>query len=335
MTEIETTESPDTQPRDAEHRRTARSDERTATPGEGGSQEVRCPECDTAGNADEARGERVCPDCGLVLDDELVDQGPEWRAYDATERQERRRVGAPRTELLHDHGLSSTIDWRDRDASGSQLTQRKRQQMQRLRTWDERFRARDARDRNLKQALGEISRMAAALGLPETVRETASVVYRRALEQDLLPGRSIEAMATASLYAAARQSGIPRTLDEFEPVSRVDRREFARAYRYVLAELGLAMAPPDPGDFLPRYASRLDVSDEIRRRAEHLLDAGKQAGVYSGKSPGGLCAAAIYAASVQVDDRITQSDVSEALDVSAVTIRKRYRELLEADGETP
>jgi transcription initiation factor TFIIB len=331
MTEIETSEPPMTEGRTRDQQRASASDERTATADDAADERVRCPDCGTPARADEAQGERVCPDCGLVVDADIVDQGPEWRAFDASERAERRRVGAPQTELLHDRGLSSTIDWRNRDASGKQLSQRKRQQMQRLRTWDERFRARDSRDRNLKQALGEIDRMAAALGLPDTVRETASVVYRRALERDMLPGRSIEAMATASLYAAARQSGVPRTLDEFEPVSRVDRTEFARAYRYILEELGLAMAPPDPGEFLPRYASRLEVTDDIRRRAAELLEAGKQEGVYSGKSPGGLCAAALYAASVLVNDRITQEDVSDALDVSAVTIRKRYRELIEAD----
>ncbi len=329
MTEIETTDAPATeQPRTDEHRSVtdeAGSEDGTVTV------EAECPDCGTPARAHEARGERVCPDCGLVLDEDVVDQGPEWRAFDASERANRRRVGAPKTELLHDRGLSATIDWRDRDASGSRLSQRKRQQMQRLRTWDERFRARDSRDRNLKQALGEIDRMAAALGLPENVRETASVVYRRALEADMLPGRSIEAMATGALYAAARQHGVPRSLDEFEPVSRVDRREYARAYRYLLEEFELAIAPPEPSEFLPRYASRLEVSDEIRRRAAELLEAGKREGVYSGKSPGGLCAAALYAASVLVNDRITQQDVSAALDVSAVTIRKRYRELIEAD----
>jgi len=352
MTEIETTDAPTTHPRHRDQEssageertepgedgermvdgRAATVDERTAPESEERGDGVRCPECDVPARTDEARGERVCPDCGLVLDDNVVDRGPEWRAFSAAERQSRRRVGAPQTELLHDRGLSSTIDWRDRDATGSRLSEDKRQQMRRLRTWDERFRARDSRDRNLKQALGEIDRMAAALGLPENVRETASVVYRRALQENLLPGRSIEAIATAALYAAARQSGVPRTLDEFEPVSRVDRREFARAYRYLLDELGLAMAPPDPVAFLPRYASRLDVSDAIRRTAGDLLETGQREGVFSGKSPGGLCAAALYAASVLENDRLTQEEVGDALDVSAVTIRKRYRELLDAAG---
>ncbi|ELZ35127.1 transcription factor TFIIB cyclin-related protein [Halorubrum distributum JCM 10247] len=83
--------------------------------------------------------------------------------------------------MMHDKGLSTNIGWQDKDAYGKSLSGRQRRRMQRLRTWNERFRTRDSKERNLKQALGEIDRMASALGLPDNVRETASVIYRRAL----------------------------------------------------------------------------------------------------------------------------------------------------------
>jgi len=100
--------------------------------------------------------------------------------------------------------------------------------MQRLRTWDERFRTRNHDERNLKQALGEIEGMGSGLGLADDVRETASVIYRRAQEADLLPGRSIEGVATAALYAAARQLNRPRSIGEMAAVSRIDETEFTR-----------------------------------------------------------------------------------------------------------
>jgi transcription initiation factor TFIIB len=203
--------------------------------------------------------------------------------------------------------------------------------MQRLRTWNERFRTRDSKERNLKQALGEIDRMSSALGLPENVRETASVIYRRALDEDLLPGRSIEGVSTASLYAAARQAGTPRSLDEIAGVSRVEKDEIARTYRYVVRELGLEIKPADPESYVPRFASDLDLSDEAERRARQLLDSAAEAGITSGKSPVGLAAAAVYAASLLVNEKVTQSEVSEVADISEVTIRNRYHELLEAE----
>jgi transcription initiation factor TFIIB len=202
--------------------------------------------------------------------------------------------------------------------------------MQRLRTWNERFRTRDSKERNLKQALGEIDRMASALGLPKNVRETASVIYRRALDEDLLPGRSIEGVATAALYAAARQVGTPRSLDEIATVSRVDKMELTRTYRYVVRELGLEIKPADPESYVPRFASDLDLSEETERRARELLRTSQRAGIQSGKSPVGLAAAAIYAAALLTNEKVTQNEVSQVASISEVTIRNRYKELLEA-----
>ncbi|MFB6195044.1 MAG: transcription initiation factor IIB family protein [Haloplanus sp.] len=291
-----------------------------------------CPEC--AGNlvTDEEHGETVCEDCGLVVEEDEIDHGPEWRAFDSSERDSKSRVGAPTTQMMHDKGLSTNIGWQNKDAYGKSLNSRQREKMQRLRTWNERFRTRDSKERNLKQALGEIDRMASALGLPENVRETASVIYRRALSEDLLPGRSIEGVATSALYAAARQAGTPRSLDEIATVSRVEKMELTRTYRYIVRELGLEIQPADPEQYVPRFTSELGLSEEASRQARDLLRSSRDRGVHSGKSPVGLAAAAIYAAALLTNETVTQNEVSEVASISEVTIRNRYKELLEAKG---
>ena len=306
-------------------------DERVSEPET--EREESCPECSGRLISDTEHAETVCEACGLVVEEDGIDRGPEWRAFDAGERDEKSRVGAPTTKLMHDKGLSTNIGWQNKDAYGKTLSSSQRQKMQRLRTWDERFRTRDSRERNLKQALGEIDRMASALGLPKNVRETASVIYRRALEEDLLPGRSIEGVASACVYAAARQAGTPRSLDELAAVSRVERMELTRTYRYIVRELNLEIEPADPESYVPRFASDLELSEEVERRARELLRTAKDQGITSGKSPVGLAAAAIYAASLLSNEKTTQNEVSEVTDISEVTIRNRYHELLEAAGD--
>ncbi|MFC4548792.1 MULTISPECIES: transcription initiation factor IIB [Halorussus] len=311
----------DTQTRTESARRTAETDD--------------CPECDGRLEPDPQRGETACAECGLVVADDEIDGGPEWRDYDDSDGTERSRVGPPLTKTRHDDGLSTTIGWRDADANGNALGPRQRERMRRLRTWNTRFQTRDPKERSLKQALGEIDRMASALGLPEHVRETASVIYRRAVEEDLLPGRSIEAVASAALYAAARQSDVPRNLKETARVSRIDRREIVRAYRYVTRELGLGVEPADPGDYLTRFVSDLGLDGGVEVRARRLLEEARDENVDVGKSPVSLAAAAVYAATLLVHgaDRLTQVEVSEVTDVSEVTIRTRYRDLLRADDD--
>jgi len=310
----------------------ARESEDETESTDGDSEQLRCPECGGQLATDTEHGETVCADCGLVVEEDEIDHGPEWRAFDSKEKDQKSRVGAPTTQMMHDKGLSTNIGWQDKDAYGKTLSSRQREKMQRLRTWNERFRTRDSKERNLKQALGEIDRMASALGLPENVRETASVIYRRALSEDLLPGRSIEGVATAALYAAARQAGTPRSLDEIATVSRVEKMELTRTYRYVVRELKLEVKPADPEQYVPRFASDLDLSEEVSRQARELLRSSRERGVHSGKSPVGLAAAAVYAAALLTNETVTQSEVSEVANISEVTIRNRYKELLEAKG---
>ncbi|WP_435129531.1 transcription initiation factor IIB [Halobaculum sp. D14] len=303
--------------------------EREETEAAGRESELVCPECGGTLRTDEEHGETVCADCGLVVEADAIDHGPEWRSFNDS-RGDKSRVGAPATNMMHDKGLSTNIGWQDKDAYGNALSSERRRQMQRLRTWHERFRTRDSKERNLKQALGEIDRMASALGLPDNVRETASVIYRRALDEDLLPGRSIEGVASASLYAAARQGNTPRSLDELTAVSRVDRMELTRTYRYVVRELKLEVAPADPSQYVGRFASELGLSDEGEWRARDLIKSAQEAGVTSGKSPVGLAAAAVYAASLLTNEQLTQSQVGAVAGISEVTIRNRYKELLDA-----
>jgi len=167
---------------------------------------------------------------------------------------------------MHDKGLTTTIDWKNKDAYGRSISSEKRSQMHRLRKWQERIRTKDASERNLQFALSEIDRMASALGVPRSVREVASVIYRQTLKEDLIRGRSIEGVATAALYAACRKEGIPRSLEEISEVSRVDRKEIGRTYRYISQELGLEMEPVDPKKYVPRFCSELGSPRRYRRR---------------------------------------------------------------------
>ena len=275
-------------------------------------------------------GELIHEPTGLILEEDRIDHGPEWRAFTHSERQSKSRVGAPTTLTMHDKGLTTSIDWQDKDAYGQSLSAEKRSQMQRLRKWQERIRAKDAGERNLQFALSEIDRMSSALGVPRSVREVASVLYRQALSEDLIRGRSIEGISTAALYAACRQEGIPRSLDEVTEVSRVEHKEIARTYRYVCQELGLGMRPVDPKKYVPRFCSELDVSEAVRSKAEEIIDTSAEEGLLSGKSPTGFAAAAIYSASLLCNEKKTQKEVSDVARVTQVTIRNRYQEQIEA-----
>lgn len=290
--------------------------------------ENKCPECSS--DLKHESDELLCTECGVIIESSSIDRGPEWRAFNHSERQSKSRVGAPTTQTMHDKGLSTTIDWKNKDAYGRNISSKKRSQMNRLRRWQERIRTKDAGERNLQFALSEIDRMSSSLGIPDSVREVASVLYRKALSEDLIRGRSIEGVATACLYAACRREMLPRSLEEIEAVSRVERKEIGRTYRYVSKALGLEMQPVDPKQYVPRYCSQLDLSEKVKTKAMEIIDVTAEKGLLSGKSPTGYAAAAIYAAALLCNEKKTQREVAEVAQVTEVTIRNRYQEQIEA-----
>lgn len=288
-----------------------------------------CPECGGELSTDNSRAEVMCKHCGLVVDDNLIDMGPEWRAFDHEQRDKRVRVGAPSTPTIHDHGLPTVIDWKNKDSHGRSIPQRNVAQMYRLRKWQRKIRVSGPTERNLAFALSEIDRNSSSLSLPRSVREEASVIYRSAVNKNIIRGRSIEGVAAASLYAACRRCNLPRTLDEIAEATKITKKDVGRTYRFLVRELKIKLPPTSPADYIPRFASQVGLSSEAQSKAIEIINAAIDKGLTSGKGPAGVAAAALYIASVLLGERKTQREVAEISGVTEVTIRNRYKELSE------
>ena len=58
----------------------------------------KCPECGGIHLVlHKEKGEVVCKDCGLVIEEKMIDFGQEWREFDPEQADKRRRTGAPST----------------------------------------------------------------------------------------------------------------------------------------------------------------------------------------------------------------------------------------------
>ena len=273
--------------------------------------------------------EIVCMNCGFVVAAKLADRGPEWRAFNAEQRAKRARVGAPLTYTIHDKGLSTMIDWHDRDIYGKRLSPGQRAQIYRLRKWQRRIRVSDATERNLAFALSEISKIANNLNLPKNILETASVIYRRAVKEHLIRGRSIQGVTSAAIYVACRQCGLARTLEEIAQASGISKKEVGRSYRFLIRELDYFIPPLRPSQYITKFSSQLTMQGKVEEIAHKILTTARELKLTSGRGPTGIAAAASYIASVLTGERKTQREIAEIAQVTEVTIRNRYKELVE------
>ena len=292
---------------------------------------VKCSECSSRNLIyDEKRGERHCEDCGVVLEQHILDQSAEWRNFDQDGmKTNRSRVGAPTSNLLHDKGLSTDIDWMDKDYSGAPL-KTNRSQMYRMRKWQRRARVKGSKERNLSTALTQITYLCSKLKLSRSVQERAADIYRRALDADLVRGRSIDSMVCAVIFIANQLLGTARTVDDIARVSRIGPKEIGRTYRDVKRKLLIRTPVPTPTIYVDRFCNELGLTPKIQKNAYEIINRAEELEMNHGKSPCGVAAAAIYIASQTQGQPRTQREIADVTNVTEVTIRNRYKQLIKS-----
>ncbi len=289
---------------------------------------IKCPECgSTHFIIDYERGEMICQNCGFVLEESYIDQGPEWRAFDSEQEEKRARTGAPLTFLSHDKGLATEISWSNKDSYGKAIPHRNRAQIYRVRKWHQRIRVSNSAERNLSVALQELNTISSKMGLPRDVRETAALIYRKAVEKNLIRGRSIESIVSASIYAACRQLDMPRTLDEVAKSAELSKKKIGRSYRHLTKELKLNLKPTYPTSYINQFCAKLNLDKSVQQEAENIIRKATELGIISGKGPTGVAAAAIYIAATKLKQPRTQKEIATVAGVTEVTIRNRYKEI--------
>ena len=291
-----------------------------------------CPECGSKNIIhDDESGETICSSCGLVIAEPNLDTGPERRAFTQTEMETRTRVGMPLSFSLYDKGLSTVIRI-GRDAYGRELPLKTREQMLRLRRWQNSCGVHASVDKNLAQAMAELERLSERLHIPSPIQETAAVIYRKALKKGLVRGRSISAIAAASLYAACRLTRTPRTLRELASHTPMDKKDLSKYYRLLVRELDLRMPVANSQLRVPKIAALTGVGEETQRMAVEILREAERLKATSGRNPMGLAAAALYIACLENGENRTQKVIADASGITEVTVRNRYKELKEILG---
>jgi len=284
----------------------------------------RCPECNSSNLIyDEARGEIVCGDCGLLVEEKMVDTTHELRSFDKTEKKS--RGGAPISMQKFDKGLTTNVG-EISDIYKLDSTQQTRKFL-RLKKWQERVST--SIERNLRLAMSELRKVASFLDLPSVVREEAARIYNFVLQRGLVRGRSMESVIASCIYAACRSYNIPRTLDEISSASEVERKEIGRTYRFIIRKIGIKITPSSPKDYISRFASTLHLSPKTQNEALKILKKAEISELTSGRGPAGIAAAALYVSALLNDEKKTQREVADVAGITEVTIRNRYKELLD------
>lgn len=180
-------------------------------------------------------------------------------------------------------------------------------------------------DRALINAYREINDMAGRINLAKTIIDRANNLFKQVHDGKNLKGRANDAIASACLYIACRQEGVPRTFKEICGVSKISKKEIGRCFKLILKVLETSVDLITTTDFMSRFCSNLGLPNMVQRAATHIARKAVEIDIVPGRSPISVAAAAIYMASQASEDKRSQKEIGDIAGVADVTIRQSYK----------
>ncbi|KAJ1964538.1 transcription initiation factor IIB [Dipsacomyces acuminosporus] len=279
-----------------------------------------CPDCRSpVPNIIEefASGDLVCGDCGLVLGDRIIDTRSEWRTFANDEGDDPSRVGNAANPFLDGAQLDTVI------ARGGDHGSGLARDLNRIhgRSTAQRH------ERNLVQAYKEISALCDAYDLPKVIGDVAKQLYKKVEDDNLQRGKNTDAIIAACIFLACRQEGVPRTFREICALTKVDRKDIGRTFKFLKGKLGTTetAATTSSDDLILRFCSNLTLNMETQRIAELLSQKAKDMDKIAGKSPVSIASACIYMASYLTGNGKDARTISGIAGVGEATIKTTYK----------
>lgn len=268
---------------------------------------------------DEVRGEYICTETGEVLEERMVDAGPEWRFFEVASETSRVRGGEPVTSKVHDYGFSTVID--EHSYTGKKLNELNKSS--RI----------HSREKRLVKALQLMNSIINRLSLPNSdlVKNDAGMIVNRLYRKGIIKKKNMRAIIAAVIVTTLKNHSIPLNTREILNLCQVTQREVWKALLKIHRDSGekIRLGVVDPLSYVRQYSCVLEVSPETESLAMKLVAMAKTSGITSGKGPQGIAAAALYIASILMNEKQTQQNISEKLNVTEVTLRNRYRDLID------
>jgi len=275
--------------------------------------------------------EMICRRCGIVVQEaKEVCLNPELTMHLVDDFEGKARTGGPSSLAIHDMGLSTSIPYANTDGKGIAITGKQRGDLRRLRKLDRSSPNDRTRQRSLKSAFLILGTIKHKLSLPDSAVETSAYNFRKALDHDIIRGRSVEGVVLASTYAACRALNVPRRLDEIAEAADADCTFVAKCYRVLVRELQMSLPRVEPDRYLVKIAKGTGVRGRTYRRALEIMQLVKKSHISQGKDPKTLAVAAFYKACVEEKEAVTQLQVADVAKVSIVSLRKRMSDVVTA-----
>jgi len=281
---------------------------------------LQCPDCreQTQILVDERQGVVICRSCGLVLQNECIDESQEWRSFSDSAgdmKSDRNRVGGITNDFFHDQGGGTSI------ARGDNRLQRTQYIVDSSHNVD----------RALSKAHGILKDIMSAIGLPDNVFYRCCEIIKHLDTAGNLKSKVNYPWMLAVVYMACRQEKAGRTVKDLLAADPTTQdKEVARNYwklDKLLSDNSIREGSQNQGAdaFMARYGSRLGLVI-CEAAAEHIALQASKYNMTGSKNPAIVAAAALYlvAHSMDLKNKPSMEIVAEVAQLKPHALRNCY-----------
>ncbi len=301
----------------------------------------RCPRCGSSNIISTLDGKLVCQNCGLVINENLLADKPEWRSYNEKGIQNTRGIErASQTETLLRH-----------DKGGGALTFTPPKSRNILKAFNSRrISMRHATSRSEMPQIAMFSlanKLTEYFNLPKSASQTLGLILHEYIEKNGgSVGKDKEAIIAAAFAKVVELYNLNISQSEIEEFMGIDNNKLWEGkkklndlgilpkYRFIESENYGYINSNDRMltrvvTYINRIVSSLNLNQNIIEQSisfvKESLSSGKN--LY-GKKPEAIAAAAVYLVSRLNGYDISQKEIADTVSIKESTVRKLYKFLI-------
>lgn len=275
-----------------------------------------CPTC----KRDEIvldEGNYVCKSCGNILA-RFIDHGAEWRYYgnDDSKGNDPTRCGLPTSELLPDSSLGSVIGYAKTETHEIRV-------MRKYHMWN----SMSYKERSLYNVFDVLTVSAVNNGLNKSIIDEAKMLYKRISEMQISRGENRNGLIASSIYMSCKRNRVPRSAKEIAKIFNLKTTTMTKGCKKFQDLLQMKMESTNAEDFIGRFCSKLNLTEEMRNICRQVVQQAEEYGVVSENTPPSIAAGSIYLCNTVLGWGISKKELGEACEISQVTISKCFKKL--------
>jgi len=289
-----------------------------------------CLNCGIQNNLILYEGNYICENCNMIYD-RVINECQEWRYYgnDDNKSSDPSRCCIPVDAIYSNIANSSYIANFCSNPNKKNLNHNMRQ-LVKYQQWT----SISYKDRNFYNTIELMANKALNSGLPKSIIDDAQYLYKEISETKLSRGENRIGLLASSIYVACRKNNVPRSPKEIAKIFNVDLNIVNKSCKKFSNLLHCNInSEITPYDFLPRFCSKLKFDEPLIELCHHFLDREEELVICSENSPNSVCAGAIFYIITILQLDINKTQVSDACEISEITINKCFKKFCEFNAQ--